>query len=69
MRKGKNMAVKITKSSFGKYPDGRDVTLYTMENDSGLTVAVTDLGAAVVRVIVPDKKGNSADVVLALKER
>jgi len=31
MRKGKNMAVKITKSSFGKYPDGRDVTLYNGE--------------------------------------
>lgn len=58
------MAVKITKSIFGKYPDGRDVTLYTMENESGMTVAVTDLGAAVVRVIVPDKKGNLADVVL-----
>lgn len=62
------MAVKVTKSSFGKYPDGRDVTLYTMENGSGMTVAVTDLGAAVVRVIVPDKKGNPADVVLGFNK-
>lgn len=58
------MAVKVTKSEFGKYPDGRDVSLFTMENDNGMTVVVTDLGAAVVRVIVPDKEGNRADVVL-----
>lgn len=59
-----NMAVKVTTSIFGKYPDGRDVTLYTMENDNGMTVAVTDLGAAIVKIIVPDGKGNRADVVL-----
>ncbi|MCM1193526.1 MAG: galactose mutarotase [Butyrivibrio sp.] len=58
------MAVKITESKFGKYPDGRDVTLYTLENDNGMAVAVTDLGAAVVRVIVPDREGSRADVVL-----
>lgn len=58
------MAVKISESIFGKYPDGRDVMLYTMENDSGMTVAVTDLGAAAVRLIVPDNKGNREDVVL-----
>ncbi len=58
------MAVKVTESVFGKYPDGRDVTLYTMENDNGMAVSVTNLGAAVVRVIVPDGKGEKADVVL-----
>lgn len=58
------MAVKISKSSFGKHLDGRDVTLYTMENGNGMAVAVTDLGAAIVNVFLPDGSGGRADVVL-----
>lgn len=61
------MAVKVTESIFGKYPDGRDVTLYTMENDSGMAVAVTNLGAVIVKAIVPDGKGEPADVVLGFE--
>ncbi len=58
------MAVKVTKSSFGKYPDGREVTLFTMENDKGMEVAVSNLGAVIVKIIVPDDRGEKADVVL-----
>ena len=49
------MAVK--KSSFGTYPDGREVTLYTLTNEKGMEVSVTDLGAIIVRIIVPDAEG------------
>ena len=49
------MAVK--KSSFGTYPDGREVTLYTLTNEKGMEVSVTDLGAIIVRIIVPDAQG------------
>lgn len=58
------MAVRVTTKFFGKYSDGRDVTLYTMENESGMSVAVTDLGAAIVKVLVPDGKQGRTDVVL-----
>lgn len=58
------MAVKVSTSDFGKYPDGRGVKLYTLENDNGMTAAVTDLGAVIVKLIVPDTKGEKADVVL-----
>ncbi len=58
------MAVKVTKSSFGKYPDGREVTLFTMENDKGMEVAVSNLGAVIVKIVVPDDRGEKADVVL-----
>ena len=54
----------ITVSAFGKYPDGRDVHLYTISNKKGMQVAVANVGAAIVRVIVPDKEGNMADVAL-----
>ncbi|MCI9336230.1 MAG: galactose mutarotase [Lachnospiraceae bacterium] len=56
------MAVRI--SSFGTFPDGREVKLYTMENKNGMRVAVTNIGAALVRVEVPDSRGRMADVVL-----
>ena len=56
------MAVK--KSSFGTYPDGREVTLYTLTNEKGMEVSVTDLGAIIVRIIVPDAEGKKDDVVL-----
>ena len=48
---------------FGTLPDGRQAHLYTISCD-GLTAAVTDYGAALVRLLVPDASGAVADVVL-----
>lgn len=58
----KKMAVTI--SSFGRFSDGREVSLYTMENKKGMRVSVANIGAALVRVEVPDSAGRLADVVL-----
>lgn len=49
---------------FGKMPDGRPVHLYTLQNKKGLRVQVSDLGATLVSVAVPDRDGRSGDVVL-----
>ena len=54
----------VTISSFGKYPDGREISLYTMENGSGMRVSVANIGAALVRVEVPGREGRLAGVVL-----
>lgn len=54
----------VTVDSFGKFSDGREVSLYTMENRNGMRVSVTNIGAALVRVEVPDRQGQLADVVL-----
>lgn len=54
----------VTVSSFGKFSDGREVMLYTMENKNGCRVSVANIGAALVRVEVPDREGRLADVVL-----
>ncbi len=54
----------VTVSSFGTYPDGREIKLYTISNKKGMEVAVSDIGAALVRVMAPDRDGNMADVVL-----
>ena len=58
----------ITVSSFGEYPDGREIQLYTMANQSGMQVSVTNIGAALVRVLVPDRNGRMADVVLGFEK-
>lgn len=49
---------------FGTCPDGTQVKLFTLTNRSGMSVAVSNLGAALVKVLVPDRDGRMADVVL-----
>lgn len=44
-------------------PDGTEASLYTLSYGK-LTMAVTDYGASLVRLLVPDGEGNTADVVL-----
>ena len=51
------------KKSFGFLPDGHEASIYTI-SFGGLTAEVTDYGAALVRLWVPDKNGELADVVL-----
>lgn len=41
-----------------------EITLYTLTNASGAEVKLSSLGAGIVSVIVPDKNGVMADVVL-----
>ena len=53
----------MQKRSFGFLPDGREAHLYTISCGS-LTAAVTDFGAALVRLLVPNAKGVAEDVVL-----
>ncbi len=54
----------VTKELFGKDTQGRDVTLYTIENEKGMKAQVTDYGAILVRLFVPTREGSKTDVVL-----
>jgi aldose 1-epimerase len=58
----------ITMSIFGKMPDGQEVHLYTLTNRSGMQVGLTNYGARIVSIDVPDKHGNMADVVLGFDD-
>ncbi|MBP3684907.1 MAG: galactose mutarotase [Oscillospiraceae bacterium] len=51
------------KETFGILPSGEEASLYTISCGQ-LTAAVTDYGAALVKLLVPDAQGNIADVVL-----
>jgi aldose 1-epimerase len=49
---------------FGKLSDGSAVQLYTLRNAQGVRVEISNYGGTVVRIFVPDRHGNFADVVL-----
>jgi aldose 1-epimerase len=49
---------------WGVTPEGDPVTLYTLRNARGMTVRVSDWGGIVTQVLVPDRDGRVADVVL-----
>ncbi len=57
-------AEEIEKSMFGKTKDGRSVVLYTLRNDHGMVVTLTNWGASIVSIQVPDRSGETADVTL-----
>ena len=42
-----------------------DIQLFTLKNSSGASVTLSNLGAGIVSILVPDKDGNLADVVLS----
>ncbi len=44
-----------------------DITLYKLTNASGASVELSSLGAGIVSVVVPDSKGEMADVTLGYK--
>lgn len=54
----------MKKTEFGNTASGKKAVLYTLENENGMRISVTDLGAALVNVIVKDKNGEEKDVVL-----
>ena len=51
------------KTFFGTLPGGEETSLYTI-SCGGITAVITDLGATLVKLLVPDADGNVADVVL-----
>lgn len=54
----------MEKILFGKAPCGREVYLYTLENENGMKAQVMNYGAILVRLLAPDKNGEAADVCL-----
>lgn len=44
--------------------DHKVTTLHVLQNDKGMLVALTNYGARIVRIQVPDRNGNVEDVVL-----
>ena len=54
----------IRTTSHGQLADGREVTLFTLENAAGMQVSISPYGGIVTSLIVPDCRGRRDDVVL-----
>ena len=57
-----------TMESFGTTQDGTAVHLYTLTNTNGMVAKLTDFGATLVELHVPDRDGALADVVLGFDD-
>ena len=60
------MTPSISSRDFGRLPDGRAVTEYTLDNGQGLRLSAINLGGIVTSLHVPDRQGRSDNVVLGL---
>ncbi|MCR4589605.1 MAG: galactose mutarotase [Lachnospiraceae bacterium] len=56
--------MEIVKKAFGTTKDDKDISAYTLSNGNGMSVTVSELGAIITEIIVPDRNGAEKDVVL-----
>ncbi len=60
------MSVRTEK--FGVTKEGKEVTLFTLENKNGMRADFIDFGANIVRLFVPDQNGKLDDIVLGFDD-
>jgi aldose 1-epimerase len=56
--------VELERENYRTEIDGRNVGLYAIRNKSGMVVKITNWGAKVQQIIVPDREGTPGDVAL-----
>jgi aldose 1-epimerase len=61
-------AANITAADWGAMPDGRKVQLFTLTGAGGLEARITNYGARIVNLYVPDRKGAKTDVELGFDD-
>jgi aldose 1-epimerase len=61
-------SMSVTRTPFGQTPDGTSVELFTLTNAAGNVVTLTNYGAILVSVEVPDRAGNKANVNLGFSD-
>ena len=63
-QKGREEQTPMKPSVFGVLKDGREVYEYTLANNTGMTITCINYGATITSLSVPDRNGQSSDVVL-----
>jgi aldose 1-epimerase len=59
---------KVEVRSFGRTADGRTANAYVLRNSAGMEAVLTEFGATLVALRVPDRDGALADVVLGFDD-
>lgn len=57
-------SLSVREEDFGKLSDGSGVKLYILTNSSGSSLAVSDYGARIVSLSMPDRNGRIDDVIV-----
>ncbi len=60
----KQATTMVSQSAYGILPDGRTVTLFTLSNAKGASATIITYGATVTSLVMPDRNGKYADIVL-----
>ncbi len=60
--------MKIETTSFGTLRDGREANLFILVNNNNLTVKITNYGAIVTSIQMPDKEGNIENIVCGFEK-
>jgi aldose 1-epimerase len=58
------MKPNVSRTSFGRTPDGKEVHVITLQNAKGLKARIMTLGATWIGMDIPDKTGKVGDVLL-----
>ena len=56
--------VELERENYRTVIDGKNVDLYAIRNKNGMVVKITNWGAKVQQIIVPDREGAPGDVAL-----
>ena len=54
----------VSERKFGELSTGEEISIYRLENKSGAYAEVSQFGAILVKLCVPDREGKLTDVVL-----
>ncbi len=60
--------MKLHSGTFGKLTDGREVLLFTLQNDNNITVKITNYGAIITSIETPDKNGIVENIVCGFEK-
>ncbi|HAH25332.1 MAG TPA: galactose-1-epimerase, partial [Prolixibacteraceae bacterium] len=63
----KDFTMSYSKGDFEKEVNGKKTTLFTLKNEGGIIVTLTNYGAKIVSVFAPDRNGALEDVTLGFK--
>ncbi len=58
----------ISSKRSGRLLGGKEIIIYTLENEKGLKVEISSLGAAILALYVPDSSGICQDVALGFEQ-
>ena len=55
--------MKISDTRFGKHTDGREVRLFSMVCPNGFSIGITNYGATLTSINMPDRNGHAAEII------